>query len=110
MVVTRFWVNLVLFLLVIVALGLSIWAFTTPYKKDKFGDCPIKETDLLLPTTLENLNKMCKELDCTNLGTIYINSYWVAKNVGQSGCPSYKLDYKLGKKTKSPPYSPPPLP
>ena len=102
MVVTQFWVNLILFLVVIVTLGLSIWAFTTSYKKDKFDDCPPKETDLLSPTTLENLNKACKELDCTNLGTIYINSKWLASYF-QSGCPSYKL----GKETKPLPYSPP---
>lgn len=34
----EFWTNLVLFVVVCVALGLSIWAFATPCKKDKFGN------------------------------------------------------------------------
>ena len=34
----EFWTNLVLFVVACVALGLSIWAFNVPCKKDKFGD------------------------------------------------------------------------
>ena len=34
----EFWTNLVLFVVACVALGLSIWAFVKPCKKDKFGD------------------------------------------------------------------------
>jgi len=33
----EFWTNLVLFVVACVALGLSIWAFATPCKKDGFG-------------------------------------------------------------------------
>jgi len=32
----EFWINVVLFVAVCVALGLSIWAFATPCKKDTF--------------------------------------------------------------------------
>ena len=34
----EFYINLVLFVVACVALGLSIWAFAKPCKKDKFGD------------------------------------------------------------------------
>jgi len=34
----EFWINFVLFVVACVALGLSIWAFATPCKKDGFGD------------------------------------------------------------------------
>lgn len=34
----EFWTNLVLFVVACVALGLSIWAFATPCKKDGFGN------------------------------------------------------------------------
>ena len=34
----EFWTNFVLFVVVCIALGLSIWAFATPCKKDKFGE------------------------------------------------------------------------
>ena len=33
----EFWINVVLFVVACVALGLSIWAFATPCKKDGFG-------------------------------------------------------------------------
>jgi len=36
----EFWINVVLFVVACVALGLSIWAFATPCKKDGFGDQP----------------------------------------------------------------------
>ena len=45
----EFWINVVLFIVACVALGLSIWAFATPCKKDGFGDlkegCPIVNFD-----------------------------------------------------------------
>ena len=34
----EFWTNFVLFVVACVALGLSIWAFATPCKKDGFGN------------------------------------------------------------------------
>ena len=34
----KFWINLVLFIVACVVLGLSIWAFTKPCNRDKFGD------------------------------------------------------------------------
>lgn len=34
----NFYTNVVLFVLALVVLGLSIWAFVAPCKKDNFGD------------------------------------------------------------------------
>jgi hypothetical protein len=34
----EFYINVVLFVVACVALGLSIWAFATPCKKDKFDN------------------------------------------------------------------------
>ena len=48
----EFWTNFVLFVVVCIALGLSIWAFATPCKKDKFGaieyDCNMQDNSTCL--------------------------------------------------------------
>ena len=44
----EFWINVVLFVVTCVALGLSIWAFATPCKKDGFEN--------------NNANLTCKKL------------------------------------------------
>lgn len=40
----EFWINMIIFLAACIALGISIWAFVVPCKKDGFGDlikgCP----------------------------------------------------------------------
>jgi hypothetical protein len=41
----EFWANLVLFVVACVALGLSIWAFATPCKKDGFDNLRLNSQD-----------------------------------------------------------------
>jgi hypothetical protein len=53
----EFWTNLVLFVVACVALGLSIWAFATPCKKDKFG-----------------IDSSCGEMSCEEINQIYNNN------------------------------------
>uniref|UniRef100_A0A6C0LCU7 Uncharacterized protein n=1 Tax=viral metagenome TaxID=1070528 RepID=A0A6C0LCU7_9ZZZZ len=62
----KFWTNFVLFVVACVALGLSIWAFATPCKKDGFGSCiPVPSEDGLKSIKTEDeLNKLCKESTC----------------------------------------------
>ena len=61
----EFYINFGLFLFACLALGLSIWAFATPCKKDGFGSCniigPIHQIK-----TKGQLNKLCKSTNCAN--------------------------------------------
>ena len=53
----EFYINLVLFVVACVALGLSIWAFAKPCKIDKFGDNPPQDySNYIFVTKLPKLS------------------------------------------------------
>ena len=58
----EFWTNFVLFVVACLALGLSIWAFATPCKKDKFG----------IDSSCEEMS--CEEMSCEEINSIYTNN------------------------------------
>ena len=71
----EFWTNFVLFVVACLALGLSIWAFAKPCKKDRFGsDCAPTCSDCsdwndnLIPLDLYNLNPTLYKNQCSNVG------------------------------------------
>lgn len=53
----EFYINFGLFLFACLALGLSIWAFVLPCKKDKFG-----------------IDSSCGEMSCEEINSIYTNN------------------------------------
>lgn len=91
----EFYINIALFVVACVALGLSIWAFATPCKKDGFGnnnnndcsycknDCPSKGKSVSSVRSLKDLNDMCKYINCDELGKIYVDTHWACSNVGE---------------------------
>ena len=94
-------INVVLFVVACVALGLSIWALATPCKKDEFINnrnckycehCPIKGHMVSSVTSLDDLNEMVNEIckheirtdKCKKeLGKIYVDTNWACSYVGK---------------------------
>lgn len=92
----NFYTNVALFVLALVVLGLSIWAFVAPCKKDTFENnnnckycknyCPARGKSVTSVKNLSALNDICTKMpgvDCTNLGTIYVDTNWACNNTGE---------------------------
>ena len=66
----EFWTNFVLFVVACVALGLSIWAFATPCKKDGFGSACAPNgpdwNDNLISLDKYNSNPTLYKNQCSN--------------------------------------------
>lgn len=81
----------------LVVLGLSIWAFVAPCKKDPFENnnnckycknCPSRGKAVTSVKSLDDLNKICKNtdnVDCSTLGTIYVDVNWACNNTAYPG-------------------------
>lgn len=77
----QFYTNVILFVLSLIVLGLSIWAFVAPCKKDKFGGEILSEEDCDDEEDIENCRKTMEALS-NNIDVQYSG---LAANRGLTG-------------------------